>query len=160
MIKEVVDGIKVYFDRALGSTLLYRFERPQYEEEVKKFKDSVSSSSASSSSSSSSSSATATDSKEFHPSELYGAEHLLRLIGTLNRCVAVSHPPLASAQLSYPPCSSTPPWMSHRSRFYKSSLQSSSSMLVGCLYCAWRGSSIGRQILAAKHQRVLHNGIR
>ncbi|KAJ3197397.1 Esa1p-associated factor [Irineochytrium annulatum] len=37
--QEIVDGLKVYFDRALGSILLYRFERPQYVELRKSFPD-------------------------------------------------------------------------------------------------------------------------
>jgi len=60
-VKEVVDGLKVYFDRALGSTLLYRFERPQHEEVLAKLKEEK-------------------QDKDIHMSEIYGAEHLLRLI--------------------------------------------------------------------------------
>ncbi len=33
-VAEFVEGIRAYFDRALGSILLYRFERAQYEKEV------------------------------------------------------------------------------------------------------------------------------
>jgi len=61
VVKEVVDGLKVYFDRALGRTLLYRFERPQYEEMLTKLKEEK-------------------QDKDIHMSEIYGAEHLLRLI--------------------------------------------------------------------------------
>lgn len=53
----MVDGIKKYFDAALGSFLLYRFERIQYAEAMKSFPEKA-------------------------MSELYGAEHLLRLFGT------------------------------------------------------------------------------
>lgn len=53
---QVVIGLKAYFELALGSILLYRFERHQY-----------------------------TVIKKSHPhlkmSEIYGAEHLLRLFG-------------------------------------------------------------------------------
>jgi len=56
VVKEIMDGLKVYFDRALGTSLLYRFERPQYEEQVKN------------------------NGKDQHMSDIYGAEHLLRLI--------------------------------------------------------------------------------
>jgi len=54
LISEMLDGIQLYFDRALGNILLYHFERQQYidienENEEKKM------------------------------SEIYGAEHLLRL---------------------------------------------------------------------------------
>jgi len=57
VLKELVDGIKLYFDRALGNMLLYRFERPQFEQY-------------------------GTDNPGFEPSQHYGAEHLLRLLGT------------------------------------------------------------------------------
>lgn len=54
---EVIAGLKLYFDKSLGTILLYRFERQQYMEIRKE-----------------------------HPgkeaSDLYGAEHLLRLFGS------------------------------------------------------------------------------
>ncbi|GAM23719.1 hypothetical protein SAMD00019534_068940 [Acytostelium subglobosum LB1] len=53
-VKQFADGIESYFNKALGVMLLYKFERPQFGEMVK-----------------------------LHPnkpmSEIYGAEHLLRL---------------------------------------------------------------------------------
>lgn len=56
LLDEVIDGIEQYFNKAIGSILLYRFERHQYARAQKK-----------------------------HPkkemSEIYGAEHLLRLFG-------------------------------------------------------------------------------
>jgi len=52
--QEVCDGVKLYFDRALGTILLYHHEREQYDE-----------------------------ARQAHPdtpmSDIYGAEHLLRL---------------------------------------------------------------------------------
>ncbi|KAJ3118546.1 Esa1p-associated factor, partial [Nowakowskiella sp. JEL0407] len=54
MIDEVIEGIQLYFDKALGNCLLYRFERNQYVEIKKSNPD--------------------TD-----LSDLYGGEHLLRL---------------------------------------------------------------------------------
>ena len=53
---EVISGLKLYFDRSLGNILLYRFERQQLLDIKKEWPD-----------------------KE--ASEIYGAEHLLRLFG-------------------------------------------------------------------------------
>lgn len=60
---EVLSGIKLYFDRSLGNILLYRFERQQYLE-VKKTHESK------------------------PMSEIYGAEHLLRLFVSLPGLIA------------------------------------------------------------------------
>lgn len=54
VILEMVNGIKQYFDKALGNILLYHFERQQYVQATKDYPD-----------------------KEM--SSIYGAEHLLRL---------------------------------------------------------------------------------
>jgi hypothetical protein len=59
IFEEVISGIKVYFDRCLGNILLYRFERQQYVD-VRR----------------------SNDGKEM--SDIYGAEHLLRLFGTFS----------------------------------------------------------------------------
>lgn len=56
ILDEVIEGIQLYFDKSLGSILLYRFERQQYLE------------------------ITTTNPTKL-PRELYGAEHLLRLFG-------------------------------------------------------------------------------
>jgi len=56
MTREVIDGIRQYFEKALGKVLLYKFERPQYQEMLEKNKN---------------------DEKQI--SDVYGAEHLLRL---------------------------------------------------------------------------------
>jgi len=60
---EVVQGIKIYFDKTLGNILLYADERQQYVNIRKQFLD-----------------------KE--NSEIYGAEHLLRLFVELPRLLA------------------------------------------------------------------------
>ena len=52
--EEVIKGIAEYFDVVLGTQLLYKFERPQYADLMKEF-------------------------PEKPMSEIYGAEHLLRL---------------------------------------------------------------------------------
>mmetsp|Transcript_1364 Transcript_1364/g.4093 ORF Transcript_1364/g.4093 Transcript_1364/m.4093 type:complete len:313 (-) Transcript_1364:1457-2395(-) len=54
--REVADGLREYFDAALGTMLLYKFERSQYNHYAHSGKN------------------------ELKPSKLYGAEHLLRLI--------------------------------------------------------------------------------
>ena len=55
-MEQVVKGIEQYFDKALGKILLYRIERHQYSEFMQ-------------------------SNTEKHPSDIYGAEHLLRLFG-------------------------------------------------------------------------------
>ncbi|KAJ3105027.1 UDP-glucuronic acid decarboxylase 1 [Phlyctochytrium planicorne] len=62
-LQEIVEGLKAYFDKALGNILLYRFERPQYVELKKKFADK-------------------------NMSDVYGAEHLLRLFVQLPQLLA------------------------------------------------------------------------
>ena len=55
-MEQVVKGLEQYFDKALGKILLYRFERHQYSEYIQANKNQP-------------------------PSEIYGAEHFLRLFG-------------------------------------------------------------------------------
>jgi len=52
--REITDGLTAYFESALGSLLLYRFERQQYKDILTKY-------------------------PEKNLSEIYGCEHLLRL---------------------------------------------------------------------------------
>lgn len=63
MCKEIVNGLEQYFEKALGTVLLYRFERPQFKAQVEQLKGAV---------------APAPTTL----SQIYGAEHLLRLFGT------------------------------------------------------------------------------
>ncbi|KAI3652899.1 hypothetical protein MP228_002324 [Amoeboaphelidium protococcarum] len=65
IIAEVVAGLQVYFDRALGNILLYRQERLQYADFIKQNPDCLTS-----------------------PSLFYGAEHLLRLFVQMPSLVA------------------------------------------------------------------------
>ncbi|KAK7018594.1 MRG-domain-containing protein [Favolaschia claudopus] len=70
----VISGLQVYFDRSLANHLLYRFERPQYTSIRAKY---------------------ITGQKviigqEKEMSEIYGAEHLLRMLVTLPTMVAQS----------------------------------------------------------------------
>ncbi|RKP02219.1 hypothetical protein CXG81DRAFT_11056 [Caulochytrium protostelioides] len=62
----VTRGLKDYFDRSLGNTLLYRFERPQYVTAKQDFPGKA-------------------------PSDLYGAEHLLRLFVQLPSLLAYTN---------------------------------------------------------------------
>ena len=67
----MVEGIQIYFDRGLGKVLLYGFEREQYEEVRDRYwagEDIVFGS-------------------EKEMSDIYGAEHLLRLLG---ECIVTS----------------------------------------------------------------------
>ncbi|KAI8984183.1 MRG-domain-containing protein [Mycotypha africana] len=63
LLDEVLHGISVYFNKALGSILLYRFERHQYADIKRQFPD-----------------------KDL--TDIYGAEHLLRLFVQLPELVA------------------------------------------------------------------------
>lgn len=65
LLPTIIAGLQTYFDRALGANLLYRFERPQYSEMRKQY---------------------VTGQKviigqEKEMSGVYGAEHLLRMLG-------------------------------------------------------------------------------
>jgi len=60
--KEVCEGLEQYFNRALGTVLLYRFERPQYNNYFASSKE--------------------------QPANVYGAEHLLRLFVKLPSLLA------------------------------------------------------------------------
>jgi mortality factor 4-like protein 1 len=67
MLPTIISGIQCYFDKALGSNLLYRFERLQYSDIRKRYwtgQDVV----------------VGVTEKEM--SCIYGAEHLLRMLGT------------------------------------------------------------------------------
>lgn len=65
LLPTVVSGMKLYFDRALGTNLLYRFERPQYREQREKYVTGP----------------TVKIGEQKEMSEVYGAEHLLRMLG-------------------------------------------------------------------------------
>ncbi|KAJ7119468.1 MRG-domain-containing protein [Mycena epipterygia] len=70
----VVSGILVYFDRSLANHLLYRFERPQYTAIRSKYITGQ----------------TVVIGQEKEMSEIYGAEHLLRMLVTLPTMIAQS----------------------------------------------------------------------
>lgn len=74
VLPTIVSGLKVYFDKALGSNLLYRFERPQYAEMRKRYVTGP----------------TVKLNEEREMSAIYGAEHLLRMIVSLPSMVAGS----------------------------------------------------------------------
>jgi mortality factor 4-like protein 1 len=60
-MEHVVQGLKSYFENTLGNTLLYRFERQQYVEQMK---------------------------KEIMVGDVYGVEHLMRLFVQLPSLIA------------------------------------------------------------------------
>ncbi|KAI0484398.1 MRG-domain-containing protein [Xylariaceae sp. FL0804] len=70
LLVETLVGLKDYFERALGRLLLYRFERGQYAEIHKKWNSGD------------------PDYKDKKISDLYGAEHLMRLIVSLPGLIA------------------------------------------------------------------------
>jgi mortality factor 4-like protein 1 len=64
----VIAGLQTYFDRALGANLLYRFERPQFAEIRRQYVTGQ----------------TVIVGQEKDMSAVYGAEHLLRMLGMLS----------------------------------------------------------------------------
>lgn len=69
VLDEVLDGLKAYFNKALGNNLLYRFERAQYVQQRKEWNAAQH--------------GNIDEDKAMQPSKVYGAEHLLRLFGML-----------------------------------------------------------------------------
>jgi len=64
--KEIIDGLQVYFNEALGAFLLYRFERQQYAHIKQTNPDTV-------------------------MADIYGAEHLLRLFVKLPSLLSMTN---------------------------------------------------------------------
>lgn len=67
VLPTIISGLQVYFDRSLGANLLYRFERPQYAEIRKQYVTGPK----------------VLVGKEKDMSAIYGAEHLLRMLGEI-----------------------------------------------------------------------------
>lgn len=65
VIQTVVEGLQIYFDKALGSNLLYRFERVQYAHIRREYWTGPK----------------VIIGQEKEMSVIYGAEHLLRMLG-------------------------------------------------------------------------------
>ena len=61
----IISGLQVYFDKSLGANLLYRFERPQYAQMRKQYITGPK----------------VIIGQEKEMSAIYGAEHLLRMLG-------------------------------------------------------------------------------
>ncbi|KAF4622537.1 hypothetical protein D9613_009180 [Agrocybe pediades] len=74
VVQTVVDGLQSYFDKALGATLLYRFERPQYAKMRREYWTGPH--------------VIAGQEKEM--SYIYGAEHLLRMLVSLPQMIAAT----------------------------------------------------------------------
>ncbi|AJW11752.1 Eaf3p [Saccharomyces cerevisiae S288C] len=77
-LSEYCAGLKLYFDKCLGNMLLYRLERLQYDELLKK---------------------SSKDQKPLVPIRIYGAIHLLRLISVLPELISSTTMDLQSCQL-------------------------------------------------------------
>jgi mortality factor 4-like protein 1 len=65
MLPTVIQGLQIYFDKALGCNLLYRSERNQYADVKKRYV----------------SGPKVKVGEEKNMSEVYGAEHLSRMLG-------------------------------------------------------------------------------
>lgn len=78
VVEEVLKGLKLYFDRSLGQNLLYRFERAQYVEYRKKNGPKMGDGDVGNARTGNGSMG-----GDMEPSDVYGAEHLLRLFVNL-----------------------------------------------------------------------------
>lgn len=65
LLPTIIAGLQTYFDRALGANLLYRFERPQYADIRRQYITGPK----------------VIIGQEKEMSSIYGAEHLLRMLG-------------------------------------------------------------------------------
>ncbi|TFK51497.1 MRG-domain-containing protein [Heliocybe sulcata] len=68
VLPTILSGLQTYFDRSLGQNLLYRFERPQYANIRRQYVTGP----------------TVKVGQEKEMSAIYGAEHLLRMLGKLS----------------------------------------------------------------------------
>lgn len=82
----IISGLQVYFDRSLGANLLYRFERPQFAEVRKQYKTGQK----------------VIIGQEKEVSAVYGAEHLLRMLGMFVFVGLVSEPLIVLFLVSLP----------------------------------------------------------
>lgn len=93
VLDEVLSGLKLYFDKSLAQNLLYRFERPQYVAMRKQHGPKMgdgdvgtrTDAKARESAKSTTTEEMPSHALELEASEIYGAEHLLRLFGTHKR---------------------------------------------------------------------------
>ncbi|EIM84882.1 MRG-domain-containing protein [Stereum hirsutum FP-91666 SS1] len=74
VLPTILAGLQVYFDRAVGANLLYRFERAQYAEIRRRYVTGP----------------TVQVGQEKEMSHVYGAEHLLRMIVSLPSMIALT----------------------------------------------------------------------
>ena len=72
VLPTVIAGLQTYFDRALGAYLLYRFERPQFAEIRRQYVTGQ----------------TVVVGQEKDMSAVYGAEHLLTMLGESSSSVS------------------------------------------------------------------------
>lgn len=74
VLDEILDGLRLYFDKALGNNLLYRFERTQFVQQRKLWAEEKD----------------IQEGAEMSPIKIYGAEHLLRLFGEFSYAISSS----------------------------------------------------------------------
>jgi hypothetical protein len=82
----IISGLQVYFDRSLGANLLYRFERPQFADVRKQYKTGQK----------------VIIGQEKEVSAVYGAEHLLRMLGLSTSVLSLDTLLIIFVQVSLP----------------------------------------------------------
>lgn len=89
LLPTIISGLQLYFDRSIGANLLYRFERPQYAEVRKMYVTGLH----------------VELGQEKDMSAVYGAEHLLRMIGErlyLFQTAKLTYTPNKTTKVSLP----------------------------------------------------------
>jgi len=138
VLPTIVSGLTCYFDRSLGANLLYRFERPQYAAIRKEYITG----------------GHVVLGSEKEMSEVYGAEHLLRMLGACVRCRGrrgTFCPPVSLPQMiafSALDAESILLLRDYINELLVCAVPAVSSVLLADLPCSWMARECGQLFLA------------